>query len=58
MMIHASGYDRLTGEFPLKKKQRAHDYTSIGGVEISLQNVAKKRKFTIMLEFLKAGSNL
>ena len=44
MMIHASGYDRPTGEFPLKekKKQRAHDYTSIGGVEISLQNLAKK----------------
>ena len=42
MMIHASGYDRPTGEFPLKKKQRAHDYTSLGGMEISLQNVAKK----------------
>ena len=41
-MIHASGYDRPTGQFPLKKKQRAHDYTSLGSVEISLQNVAKK----------------
>ena len=41
-MIHASGYDRPTGEFPLKKKQRAHDYTSLDGVEISLQNVTKK----------------
>ena len=39
-MIHVSGYDRPTGELPLKK-QRAIDCTSIGGMEISLQNVAK-----------------
>ena len=36
MEIHASGYDRPTGEFPLKEKQHVHDYTSIDGVEISL----------------------